>query len=142
MNNQKTTGLFIYLLVGCYFGILLIKSEAASWYRIQEMFRFQDIHMFGVIGSAILTGIISVALLKKYGKTREGMPIKIPQKEQSTPRYLIGGGLFGIGWGLLGTCPGPIFVLFGAGIWPMLIVFIFAILGTYLYGLFKDSLPH
>lgn len=131
-----------YLLTGLFFGVLLVKSEAASWFRIQEMFRFQNIHMFGLLGSAIATGMLSTALLRRYGHTRTGEAINITPKAASWPRYIIGGLLFGLGWGMVGACPGPIFVLMGSGEGAIVVVFIFALLGTYLYGALKDRLPH
>lgn len=136
------TGLLAYLLAGLWFGVLLVKSEAASWYRIQEMFRFQSFHMFGIIGSAILTALVSTALLRRFGRTREGEIVHITPKEKGSVRYVLGGLLFGLGWGLVGLCPGPIFVQVGAGLWTAGVVLVFALLGTYLYGLFRDRLPH
>lgn len=138
----KSTAIWIYGLVGLYFGVVLVKSEAASWFRIQEMFKFASFHMYGLLGSAIFTGIVTTALLRRFGQTRTEDQIKIQSKEKAPARYIFGGIFFGLGWGLLGTCPGPIFVLIGAGYFPILIVFISALLGTYLYGLLRDKLPH
>lgn len=142
VTARAATGLLTYLLVGVYFGVVLIQSEAASWYRIQEMFRFQSFHMFGLIGSAVLTGMVTMFLLRRFGRTRDGEAVTVSPKEKGWKRYVIGGGTFGIGWGLAGVCPGPIFALLGAGILPMLIVLFFALLGTYGYGVFRERLPH
>jgi len=140
---RAATGLLVYLLAGLYFGTVLVRSEAASWYRIQEMFRFESFHMFGVIGSAVLTGMVTTALLSRSGlKSRDGQTIQVTPKDKGWRRYVIGGLTFGVGWGLAGVCPGPIFVLLGASVWPTLIVLLFALLGTYLYGSLKDRLPH
>lgn len=132
-----------FLLLGTVFGIVMAKSEALSWYRIQEMFRFQSFHMFGIIGTAVTLGVIGVALIKKY-KIRDfhGNPIKFFPKEKSVVRYLIGGSIFGLGWALSGACPGPMVVNIGYGFLTMSVVFIFALIGTFLYGLLKDKLPH
>jgi uncharacterized membrane protein YedE/YeeE len=132
-----------YLLVGLLFGIVLTKSEAVSWYRIYEMFHFQSFHMFGIIGTAVFVGVIGVQLFKR-GKIKdiEGNPIVLTDKEKGFTRYLVGGLLFGLGWGLVGTCPGPIFILIGAGFWEIGVVLLGALAGTYLYGLLKNKLPH
>ncbi|GGL94093.1 transporter [Deinococcus aerolatus] len=140
---RAATVLPIYLLAGLYFGIVLIKSEAASWYRIQEMFRFESFHMFGLMGSAVVTGMVTTALLRlSKVKSRDDQTITVTPKDRGWKRYVLGGLTFGAGWGLAGVCPGPILALLGAGIWPMLLVLAFALLGTYLYGLLKDHLPH
>jgi len=132
-----------FLLIGIFFGIILFKSEAASWFRIYEMFNFASFHMYGIIGMAVALGVVVIQLIKKFGlKSFYGVPIIIEDKEKSIKRYLIGGVLFGMGWGLAGACPGPLFVLLGAGFYPILIVLLSAILGTFLYGLLKDKLPH
>lgn len=132
-----------YLVVGFIFGLVLTKSEAVSWYRIYEMFHFQSFHMFGIIGTALFTGLIGIQLIKKIKvKDIQGKPIEIADKEPGSARYWIGGTLFGLGWGLVGTCPGPIFILIGAGFFPVIIILIGALLGTFLYGMFKDKLPH
>jgi uncharacterized membrane protein YedE/YeeE len=132
-----------YLLVGFVFGIVLTKSEAVSWYRIYEMFQFQSFHMYGIIMVAIGTGIIGIQIIKrKKIKDIKGLPIEISDKDPGSFRYLIGGLIFGLGWALVGCCPGPIFILLGAGFWSVLIVFFGALVGTYLYGVLKDKLPH
>ena len=132
-----------FLLLGIFFGILMSKSEAFSWFRIQEMFRFQSFHMYGIIGTAVILGAIGVSLIKRFNlKDIYGNPIRFFPKEKSTTRYLLGGTIFGLGWALSGACPGPMVVNIGYGYLSMIVVFLFAIAGTYLYGLFKDSLPH
>jgi uncharacterized membrane protein YedE/YeeE len=131
-----------YLLVGFIFGIVLTKSEAVSWYRIYEMFQFQSFHMYGIIMVAIGTGTIGLQLIKsKKIKDIKGQPIVIQDKESGSFRYWIGGLLFGLGWALVGSCPGPIFILLGAGFLPMVLVLLGALLGTFLYGVLKDKLP-
>jgi uncharacterized membrane protein YedE/YeeE len=132
-----------FLILGTIFGIVMAKSEAFSWFRIQEMFRFQSFHMYGIIGTAVTLGVIGVAIIKKY-KLRDikGNPITFFPKEKSTLRYLIGGTIFGLGWALSGACPGPMVVNIGYGYLTMSVVFIFAIIGTYLYGAIKNKLPH
>lgn len=133
----------IYLLIGTFFGIVLFKSEAASWFRIFEMFRFDSFHMYGIIGSALVLGMVFTKWVKKPGKKSfYGEAISIPKKEMSFARYAIGGTLFGLGWALAGACPGPMYVLAGAGFWPILIVLGSAILGTFIYGILKPRLPH
>ena len=132
-----------FLLLGIVFGIVMTKSEAVSWYRIQEMFRFQAFHMYGIIGTAVTLGVAGVALIKRFSmRDYHGNPIMFNPKEKSVARYLIGGSIFGLGWALSGACPGPMVVNIGYGYWAMAIVFFFAIVGTYLYGLIKNKLPH
>lgn len=133
----------IYLGIGILFGIVMFKSEAASWFRIYEMFQFQSFHMYGIIGSTVMIGILGVQLIKrKKLKDVWGEKITFVPKEKSFSRYMYGGILFGLGWGLAGACPGPIFTLVGAGFLPILIVFIGSLLGTFIYGLIRKSLPH
>lgn len=116
----------------------MVKSEAFSWYRIQEMFRFQSVHMFGIIGVAVMLGIIGIFLIKKSGvKDIHGNSISFPDKEKSITRYLAGGTIFGLGWALAGACPGPMFVTLGAGYLPMAVVIVSALLGTWVYGLIR-----
>lgn len=133
----------VYLLIGVFFGIVLFKSEAASWFRIYEMFQFDSFHMYGIIGSALVFG---VALIQVINRTRAksffGEEITIADKERSFWRYALGGVLFGLGWALAGACPGPMYVLVGAGYWPILVVLFSAIFGTFCYGLLKSKLPH
>ena len=132
-----------FFLTGIFFGIVLTKAEAVSWYRIYEMFQFQSFHMFGIIGTALFTGIIGLQIIKRYKiKDSSGLPINIIEKERGFWRYIIGGSLFGLGWALVGSCPGPIFILLGTGTYAIAVVLIGALLGTYIYGLVKDKLPH
>ncbi len=132
-----------FLFVGIFFGIVLVKSEAVSWYRIYEMFKFQSFHMYGIIGSAVLMGMSGIFLIKKFKvKSVEGNPILLPPKEKSFIRYIFGGTIFGLGWALAGACPGPMYILLGAGIYPMVILIFAATLGTFIYGVVKKKLPH
>ncbi|WP_338733530.1 YeeE/YedE family protein [Mangrovimonas cancribranchiae] len=133
----------VYLLVGVVFGIIMYKSEAASWFRIYEMFRFESFHMYGIIGTALAFGMLFVYVIKRFNiKSFSGQHIYIQPKEKSFTRYIVGGILFGLGWALVGACPGPIFVLLGAGFLPVIIVLVSAVLGTFVYGLLCDKLPH
>ncbi|MBC7524144.1 MAG: YeeE/YedE family protein [Flavobacterium sp.] len=132
-----------YLIVGFAFGIVLTKSEAVSWYRIYEMFQFDSFHMYGIIMTAVITGVIGIQLIKRKGlKDIKGNPIVIQDKEKGTFRYWIGGLFFGLGWAMVGACPGPIFILLGCGFWSVSLIFIGALLGTFFYGVIKDYLPH
>ena len=132
-----------YIFVGFIFGIVLTKSEAVSWYRIYEMFQFQSFHMYGIIMVAIATGVIGLQLIeRKKIKDIKGLPIEIIQKEPGSTRFWIGGIFFGLGWALVGACPGPIFILLGAGFLPILKVLFGALFGTFIYGVFRDKLPH
>jgi uncharacterized protein len=132
-----------YLFVGFIFGIVLTKSEAVSWYRIYEMFHFQSFHMYGIIITAIITGTIGIQIINRNNiKSIDKLPIVIAEKEKGSFRYWIGGMFFGLGWALVGCCPGPIFILLGAGFLPIILVLFGALLGTFIYGLIKDKLPH
>lgn len=132
-----------FLFVGFIFGILLTKAEVISWFRIYEMFRFESFHMYGIIGSAVLLGVIWVYLIKRTKlKSIDGLKIEIEEKEKGWKRYLFGGIIFGLGWALVGACPGPIFILIGAGFLPLLLVLIGALFGTFCYGLMLKKLPH
>ncbi|KDN56432.1 DUF6691 family protein [Flavobacterium seoulense] len=132
-----------FIFVGFVFGIVLTKSEAVSWYRIYEMFQFQSFHMYGIIMTAVITGIIGIQIIKRNNvKDYSGAQIEIADKEKGTVRYLLGGLIFGLGWGLVGSCPGPIFILIGAGFASVILVFLGAMLGTFLYGVLKNKLPH
>ena len=132
-----------FLLVGIFFGIVLVKSEAVSWYRIYEMFRFESFHMYGIIGTAVLLGVVSLALIRRAKiKDLYGEAIDLPAKDKTITRYLVGGTFFGFGWALAGACPGPMYVLFGTGVWTMLVVIGAAVLGTFVYGLLQTRLPH
>ncbi len=132
-----------YLVIGFLFGIIMYKSEALSWFRIYEMFKFQSFHMYGIIGSAVLSGMILVQLFKRgilkgYKKAK----IEIPEKRKGFTNYFLGGLIFGLGWGMGGVCPGPLYILIGTG-YSVFIVFLFsALLGTFTYGYFRDKLPH
>ncbi|MBU6158404.1 MAG: YeeE/YedE family protein [Bacteroidetes bacterium] len=144
-TNQPSSnkgGLFSFWLLGILFGIILIKAEVVSWWRIQEMFRLQNFHMFGVIGSAIATGMLSLFLIKKLQiKTLDGEPIAItPKKFQKGNIY--GGLLFGFGWAMTGACPGPLFALLGNGSLIIIIPLCAALLGTKVYGMLAKRLPH
>jgi uncharacterized membrane protein YedE/YeeE len=128
---------------GILFGIVMTKSEALSWYRIQEMFRFQSFHMYGIIGTAVVLGIIGIAIIKKLKlKDIEGNPIEFHPKEKAVTRYIAGGTIFGLGWALVGSCPGPLFVNLGYGYTVIIATILFAIIGTYLYGALAEKLPH
>ena len=134
---------FKFLLTGVLFGIVMAKAEIISWFRIYEMFKFESFHMYGVIGSAVVIGVILVQIIKRTKlKDLYGAPIEIPDKNKSIIRYLSGGIVFGLGWGLVGACPGPMFVLLGYGYYTILLVILGAILGTFLYGLLRNKLPH
>jgi uncharacterized membrane protein YedE/YeeE len=133
-----------YLFLGIAFGVVLTKSEVVSWFRIQEMFHFQSFRMYGIIGSAVATAAISVALIKRFQMTAlSGEVISVPPKTLGFGlRYAIGGTLFGIGWALTGACPGPLFALIGNGISVMLAAVAAALAGTWIYGLLRPRLPH
>lgn len=129
-----------YLLAGVLFGIILVKSQVVSWYRIQEMFRLQSFHMYGVIGSAVVTGMLSVFIIKRFGiKTFSGEPITFKTKTFNRGQ-VYGGLLFGFGWALTGACPGPLFAQVGAGFTVTLITLLSAILGTWVYGAISDKI--
>ncbi len=131
-----------YLIVGIVFGIILVKSEVISWFRIQEMFRLQSFHMYGVIGSAVVTGIISVWLIKKFNiKTIHGETVVIPAKKFNKGQ-IYGGLIFGFGWAITGACPGPLFALIGSGFSVIIVTMLSAIAGTWVYGYFREKLPH
>lgn len=131
-----------YFLLGVIFGIILIKAEVISWFRIQEMFRFQSFHMYGIIGSAILVGVISILLIKKFQiKTVNGEEIKIEPKTFSKGN-IYGGLIFGLGWAMTGACPGPMYALLGSGLFVFGVVLLSAVIGTLMYGIIKDKLPH
>lgn len=132
-----------YILLGVLFGIVMTKSEAVSWFRIQEMFLFQSIHMYGIIGVAVMLGATYVLIIKRFSlKSITGDRIKIPPKAMSIPRYLFGGIIFGLGWSMTGACPGPMYTLVGHGYFIMLVVIASAVAGTYVYGALRDKLPH
>ncbi len=133
----------LYFSIGILFGITMIKSEAASWFRIYEMFQFKSFHMYGIIGAAVVLGVIITQSIKRF-KLRSffGEEIHIPSKTKLVKAPLFGGVIFGLGWALTGACPGPIYVLIGAGYFPLFIVLASALLGTYCYGVLKPRLPH
>ncbi|WP_340202319.1 DUF6691 family protein [Ascidiimonas sp. W6] len=132
-----------YLIIGILFGIIMFKSEAASWFRIYEMFQFKAFHMYGIMGSALITGILIIQVIKRFGiKSFYGEKIVFAPKQKSFSRYLYGGIIFGLGWALAGACPGPMFTLVGAGYLPILIVIVSALAGTYVYGRLQKKLPH
>lgn len=131
-----------YIILGTLFGLILTKTEAISWFRMQEMFRFQSFHMYGIIGSAIVTGIISIQLMKQFNiKTITGKPIRIETKPFNKGT-IIGGLIFGMGWALTGACPGPIFAQIGTGAGVAIVLLLSAIAGTWVYSFFKTKLPH
>ncbi len=130
-----------FLFLGALFGIILIKSEVVSWFRIQEMFRLQAFHMYGIIGSAIVVGMISILIIKRFNiKTINGQEIVIPKKEFHWGN-IYGGLIFGLGWAITGACPGPLFALLGSGFYVISITLMSAIVGTWVYGLVKQKLP-
>ncbi len=129
--------------MGVLFGIILSKSEAISWYRIQEMFRFQDIHMFGIIGTAVITGVLVIQFIKRSKmKDAQGQLIQIVEQEPGFSRNLIGGSIFGLGWAITGACPGPLFILAGHQGLVFLIPLVGAVIGTFAYGMIGHKLPH
>ncbi len=132
-----------FLLIGVFFGIVLSKAEVISWFRIYEMFKLQSFHMFGVIGSAVVIGMVLLYLFKKEKlKTYLGQPINIEAKKKGFARNMFGGIIFGLGWALGGACPGPMFILVGKGVVTILIVLLGAVLGAFLYHAVKHKLPH
>jgi len=131
-----------YMAVGIAFGIVFVKAEIISWFRIQEMFRFQSFHMYGVIGSAVVVGVISVLLIRKFNvKTIYGEQIEFHKKQFSVGQ-IYGGLLFGFGWAITGACPGPLFALIGSGATVIAVTLLSAIAGTWTYGYFRERLPH
>jgi len=141
-ERQPSWHLLKYLFMGILFGIVLVKSQVISWFRIQEMFRLQSFHMFGVIGSAIAVGMLSVLIIKKFKvKSVYGDPITIPDK-QFNKGQIYGGLTFGFGWAMTGACPGPMFAQIGTGATVGIITVLSAIAGTWVYGFFREKLPH
>lgn len=131
-----------YGILGIIFGIIIVKTEVVSWFRIQEMFRLQSFHMYGVIGTAVVVGAISIALIKRFNiKTLEGEPIVLP-KRKFQKGQIIGGLLFGFGWAITGACPGPIYAQIGAGFPVVIVTLLSAIAGTWVYGYLRERLPH
>jgi uncharacterized membrane protein YedE/YeeE len=131
-----------FLFFGIIFGIILVKSQVISWFRIQEMFRLQAFHMYGIIGSAVVVGMISILIIKRFNiRTISGEPIVIPKKEFSWGN-VYGGLIFGLGWAITGACPGPLYALIGSGFPIIIVTLLCAIAGTWFYGLIRDKLPH
>lgn len=145
LNEGNTPrSLLVYGLLGLLFGFVLVRSEVVSWFRVQEMFRFDSFHMYGIIGSAIVVAAISLQVIKRFGvRTVRGEAIAVAPKEWGRgTRYWAGGILFGLGWALLGACPAPVFALFGGGISVMAVALLSALAGTWLYGALRPNLPH
>jgi len=141
-NGETGLALVKYLILGILFGIVFVKAEVISWFRIQEMFRLDSFHMYGIIGSAIVTGIISIQLIKRFNiKSISGAEIIIPKKEFRKGQ-IIGGFLFGLGWAITGACPGPLFAQIGSGFTVVIVTLLSAIAGTWVYGRFSDKLPN
>ncbi|MEG0915756.1 MAG: DUF6691 family protein [Myroides sp.] len=141
-SNLKLKSNIKYMIVGILFGILFVKAEVVSWFRIQEMFRLQSFHMYGIIGSAVLVGMISVYIIKKFNvKTIHGEPIVLHQKKFNKGQ-IYGGLIFGFGWAVTGACPGPLFAQIGTGATVITITLLSAIAGTWVYGYLKEKLPH
>jgi uncharacterized membrane protein YedE/YeeE len=141
----KTERLWPYLLLGIALGIVFTRSGVVSWFRIQEMFRFQSFHMYGIIGSAVAVGAISVQLIRRFGvRSVTNRPMEMPTESFTAPgkQYWLGGSVFGLGWGLLGACPGPIYVLLGNGVTVMPAAFLSALAGAWVYGALRHRLPH
>lgn len=136
--------LLVYFALGVIFGVVLTKSEVISWFRIQEMFRFEAFHMYGIIGSAILVAALGIQVIKRAGlRALDGQPIVIPPKTLGRgTRYWLGGTLFGVGWALVGACPGPLFALLGNGVGVIAVTILSAIAGTWSYGALRPRLPH
>ncbi len=132
-----------FFILGTFFGIILSKSQVISWYRIYEMFRFESFHMYGIIGSAVVVGIILVQIIKQTKlKNINGEEVVFTPKKRGAYRNILGGIIFGLGWALAGACPGPMYVLVGQGLVAILVVIFGAMLGAFLYHLVKEHLPH
>jgi uncharacterized protein len=143
-GRSGLAGLLAYLLMGAFFGVVLVKSEVVSWFRIQEMFRFQSVHMYGVIGSALLVAAAALAVLKRFRlRTLGGQEIVISPKAMGRGiRYWLGGILFGFGWALTGACPGPLFALAGSGVGVIAFVLLSSIAGMWTFGFLRPRLPY
>ena len=141
---RSARSLLIYLVLGALFGVVLTKSEVVSWFRIQEMFRFQAFHMYGIIGSAVIVAALGLQLIRRLSvHSLDGKPIVIEPKVMGRgTRYWLGGAIFGLGWGLVGACPGPLFALLGNGIGVIAVALLSAIAGTWSYGALRTRLPH
>jgi len=132
-----------FFLVGIFFGIVMTKSEALSWFRIHEMFRFENFHMYGIIGTAVVLGALGIQIMKRSRmKTLTGNLVEYRPMQLRPTRHLLSGSIFGLGWALVGACPGPMYVLLGNGYWIVGLMLISAIFGTFVYGLVRDKLPH
>ncbi len=145
VEEGRQEPLFVYFLLGIFLGTLFIKGELASWFRIQEMFHFHSIHMYGVIGGAVGVGALSLALMKRFGvRTIRGDEIRYPQGDDVKPRpqHILGGICFGLGWGFVGACPGPLVALVGSGAPIMIVGLLSAVVGAWVYGLLRPMLPH
>lgn len=142
VKKESFASNFKYLIIGTIFGIVFVKAEIISWFRIQEMFRLQSFHMYGVIGTAVVVGLISVQLIKRFNiKTLSGETVSIPDKTFNKGQ-IYGGLIFGLGWAITGACPGPLFAQIGSGFLAITVTFASAIAGTWLYGALKNKLPH
>lgn len=132
-----------FFLVGIFFGTVMTKSEALSWFRIHEMFRFESFHMYGIIGTAVVIGAVGFQIMKRSGmKTLRGTQVEYQARPLRPTHHLLSGTIFGLGWALVGACPGPMYVLLGNGYWIAGVMLISAIAGTFAYGMIKDKLPH
>jgi uncharacterized membrane protein YedE/YeeE len=141
-NPEGFTDHVKYLIVGILFGIVFVKAEIVSWFRIQEMFRLDSFHMYGVIGSAVAVGLISVQMIKRFKlKTLQNEPVNIPDKTFNKGQ-IYGGLLFGVGWAITGACPGPLFAQIGSGYLAIIVTLLSAVAGTWTYGLLRPRLPH
>ena len=132
-----------FLLLGILFGVVMTKAEIISWFRIYEMFKFESFHMYGIIGSAIFLGLLYIQIIKRFNiKSINGLEINFVPKKNGFIRYFLGGTIFGLGWAVTGACPGPMFVLLGNGFLTVFIMILGSVLGTFMYGLLKEKLPH
>lgn len=142
---EISEALWPYLMLGIFLGIVFTRAELVSWFRIQEMFRFQSFHMYGIMGSAMAVGAAGIALIKRFDvHSRTGAPMQFPTDPFIAPgyQYWLGGTAFGLGWGLIGACPGPIYVLLGNSVTVMVAAFISALAGVWTYGAIRHRLPH
>jgi uncharacterized protein len=142
-DTRRGSRIWIYLIAGTIFGVVITKAEVISWFRIQEMFRFQGFHMFGIFATALPVAILTVQFLKRRGiRALDGQPIVTVAKAPGFRRYAFGGTMFGVGWALAGACPGPLFALLGSGITVMAAAIVSAVAGTWTYGALRERLPH